>query len=89
MDVVILTRMTPELASAPSPNFHATTTRGRLTIDSCTRAFGDGPRSSESWSSDEDDTLAGTPSLNYHTTPTGGRLSSRWILPYTAGLKWY
>ncbi|GFW01466.1 hypothetical protein TNCV_5031161 [Trichonephila clavipes] len=40
---------------------------------SYTRAFGDGPRNFEPWSSDVDDTLAGTPSPNYHTTPTGGR----------------
>ncbi|GFW71649.1 hypothetical protein TNCV_2548621 [Trichonephila clavipes] len=39
-------------------------------------AFGDGPRNSEPWSSDVDDTGAGTPSSNYHTTPTGGRFSS-------------
>ncbi|GFX10085.1 hypothetical protein TNCV_4539561 [Trichonephila clavipes] len=44
-----------------------------------TRAFGDGPRNFEPWSSDVDDTRAGTPSPNYHTTPTGGRFSSRQI----------
>ncbi|GFU74558.1 hypothetical protein TNCV_616041 [Trichonephila clavipes] len=44
-----------------------------------TRAFGDGPRNFEPWSSDVDDTLAGTPSPNYRTTPTGGRFSSRQI----------
>ncbi|GFX58379.1 hypothetical protein TNCV_306691 [Trichonephila clavipes] len=44
-----------------------------------TRAFGDGPRNFEPWSSDVDDTLAGTPSPNSHTTPTGGRFSSRQI----------
>ncbi|GFT41868.1 hypothetical protein TNCV_1667231 [Trichonephila clavipes] len=44
-----------------------------------TRAFDDGPRHFEPWSSDVDDTGAGTPSPNYHTTPTGGRLSSRQI----------
>ncbi|GFV34004.1 hypothetical protein TNCV_2614021 [Trichonephila clavipes] len=54
------------------------------------RAFGDGPRNFEPWSSDVD----GTPSPNYHTTPTGGCFSSQQIerasLPYTAGLlKWY
>ncbi|GFX08037.1 hypothetical protein TNCV_1237171 [Trichonephila clavipes] len=43
------------------------------------RAFGDGPRNFEPWSSDVDDTRAGTPSFNYHTTPTGGRFSSRQI----------
>ncbi|GFT55151.1 SEC14-like protein 2 [Trichonephila clavipes] len=43
------------------------------------RAFGDGPRNFELWSSDEDDTSAGTPSPNYHTTPTRGHLSSRQI----------
>ncbi|GFW99062.1 hypothetical protein TNCV_3008321 [Trichonephila clavipes] len=37
-----------------------------------TRAFGDGPRNFEPWSSDVDDTSAGTPSPNYHITPTGG-----------------
>ncbi|GFV83760.1 DUF4817 domain-containing protein [Trichonephila clavipes] len=31
------------------------------------RAFGDGPRHFEPWSSDKDDTRAGTPSPNYHT----------------------
>ncbi|GFV01709.1 hypothetical protein TNCV_2774051 [Trichonephila clavipes] len=40
-----------------------------------TRAFGDGPRNFEPWSSDVDDTLAPPP--NYHTTPTGGRFSYR------------
>ncbi|GFU75707.1 putative DD41D transposase [Trichonephila clavipes] len=44
-----------------------------------TRAFGDGPRNFEPWSSDVDDTLAGTPSPNYRTTPTGGHFSSRQI----------
>ncbi|GFV67687.1 hypothetical protein TNCV_4623671 [Trichonephila clavipes] len=43
------------------------------------RAFGDGPRNFEPWSSDVDDTLGGTPSLNYYTTPTEGRFSSRQI----------
>ncbi|GFX66930.1 hypothetical protein TNCV_999691 [Trichonephila clavipes] len=42
-----------------------------------TRAFGDGPRNFEPWSSDVDDTLAGTPSPNYHTTQAVGRFSSR------------
>ncbi|PRD31438.1 UNVERIFIED_CONTAM: hypothetical protein NCL1_23560 [Trichonephila clavipes] len=37
---------------------------------SYTRAFGDGPRNFESWSSDVDDTSAGILSPNYHTTPT-------------------
>ncbi|GFX93598.1 hypothetical protein TNCV_1587751 [Trichonephila clavipes] len=41
-----------------------------------TRAFGDGPRNFEPWSSDVNDTLAGTSSPNYYTTPTGGRFSS-------------
>ncbi|GFW19654.1 hypothetical protein TNCV_1605451 [Trichonephila clavipes] len=40
------------------------------------RAFCDGPRHFEPWSSDEDDTEL-TP--NYHITPTRGRLSSRQI----------
>ncbi|GFW73650.1 hypothetical protein TNCV_1541051 [Trichonephila clavipes] len=44
-----------------------------------TRAFSDGLRNLEPWSSDVDDTLAGTPSPNYHTTPTGGRFSPRQI----------
>ncbi|GFW77657.1 uncharacterized protein TNCV_133481 [Trichonephila clavipes] len=44
-----------------------------------TRAFGDGPRNFEPWSSDVDDTCPGPPSPNYHTTPTGGRFSSRQI----------
>ncbi|GFW21664.1 hypothetical protein TNCV_4281791 [Trichonephila clavipes] len=44
-----------------------------------TRAFGDGPRNFEPWSSDVDDTWAGIPVPNYHTTPTGGRFSSRQI----------
>ncbi|GFU66085.1 hypothetical protein TNCV_4480311 [Trichonephila clavipes] len=34
-----------------------------------TRAFGDGPRNFEPWSSDVDDTSAGTLSPNCHTTP--------------------
>ncbi|GFT70234.1 hypothetical protein TNCV_3456831 [Trichonephila clavipes] len=38
------------------------------------RAFGDGPRHFEQWSSDEDD-----PSPNYRTPSTGVRLSSRQI----------
>ncbi|GFV78135.1 hypothetical protein TNCV_3045141 [Trichonephila clavipes] len=40
-----------------------------------TKAFGDGPCNSESWSRDEDDTRVGIPSSNFHSTPTGGRLS--------------
>ncbi|GFX33062.1 hypothetical protein TNCV_5042301 [Trichonephila clavipes] len=32
-----------------------------------TRAFGDGPRNFEPWSSDVDDPWTGTPSPNYHT----------------------
>ncbi|GFT46426.1 hypothetical protein TNCV_1566511 [Trichonephila clavipes] len=55
-----------------------------------TRAFGDGPRHFEPWSSDEDYTSTGTPSSYYHTPPTGGHLNSgpikRASLPYTAGL---
>ncbi|GFX44096.1 hypothetical protein TNCV_4118921 [Trichonephila clavipes] len=46
---------------------------GKLTFEffvCYTRAFGDGPRNFEPWSSDVDDTRAGTPSPNYHTTPT-------------------
>ncbi|GFS99757.1 hypothetical protein TNCV_1095671 [Trichonephila clavipes] len=43
-----------------------------------TRAFGDGPRNFEPWSSDVDDTLAPT-SLTTTPTPTGGRFSSRQI----------
>ncbi|GFV57815.1 uncharacterized protein TNCV_3071941 [Trichonephila clavipes] len=50
-----------------------------LVQPSYTRAFGDGPRHFEPWSSDQDDTGAGTPSPNNHTTSTGGRLSSRQI----------
>ncbi|GFV42113.1 hypothetical protein TNCV_3544401 [Trichonephila clavipes] len=58
------------------------------------RAFGDGPRNFEPWSSDVDDTCELTPpSTNYRTTPTRGRFSSRQIerasLPYTVGLEWY
>ncbi|GFX39803.1 hypothetical protein TNCV_2645661 [Trichonephila clavipes] len=45
-----------------------------------TRAFGDGPRHFEQWSSDEDDTSAVAPSPNYHIPPTGGRLSSRHLM---------
>ncbi|GFW80003.1 hypothetical protein TNCV_984121 [Trichonephila clavipes] len=41
-----------------------------------TRAFGDGPRNFEPWSSDEDDSGAGTASPNYHGTPAGGCLNS-------------
>ncbi|GFV55454.1 uncharacterized protein TNCV_3776411 [Trichonephila clavipes] len=44
-----------------------------------TRAFGDGPRNFEPWSSDVEDTRGGTPSPSYHTTPTGGRFGSRQI----------
>ncbi|GFU21090.1 hypothetical protein TNCV_4741691 [Trichonephila clavipes] len=55
---------------------------------SYTKAFGDGPRYFETWSSKVDDIRAGNPSPNYHTTPTGRRFSSRQIyrasLPYTA-----
>ncbi|GFV18483.1 hypothetical protein TNCV_4469191 [Trichonephila clavipes] len=39
------------------------------------RAFANGPRYFEPWSSDEDDTFAGNPSPNFRTTPMGGRLS--------------
>ncbi|GFV93684.1 hypothetical protein TNCV_365851 [Trichonephila clavipes] len=42
-----------------------------------TRAFGDGSRNFEPWSSDVDDTYADPPSPNYHTTPKGERFSSR------------
>ncbi|GFW82775.1 hypothetical protein TNCV_3493451 [Trichonephila clavipes] len=49
--------------TAPTPEFP-------LYQDSFTRAFGDGSRNLEPWSSDE------APSPNYHTTPTEGRLSS-------------
>ncbi|GFW19642.1 hypothetical protein TNCV_1605331 [Trichonephila clavipes] len=52
--------------------------QGQLRSDtlttSYTRAFGDGPRHFEPWSSDEDATCAGHPSPNIHTTPTGGCL---------------
>ncbi|GFW97422.1 hypothetical protein TNCV_4990991 [Trichonephila clavipes] len=44
---------------------------------SYTRAFGDGQRNFEPWSSDVDDTLASTPCPNSHTTPTGGCMSSQ------------
>ncbi|GFW00694.1 hypothetical protein TNCV_2304671, partial [Trichonephila clavipes] len=40
------------------------------------RAFGDGPRHFEPWSSDVDDTRSWHPSPNYHTTPTGRRFIS-------------
>ncbi|GFS65372.1 hypothetical protein TNCV_2451801 [Trichonephila clavipes] len=43
--------------------------------ESYSRAFGDGPRHFEPWSSCEDDTRASTPSSNFHITPTGGRWS--------------
>ncbi|GFX32015.1 hypothetical protein TNCV_4098661 [Trichonephila clavipes] len=43
---------------------------------SYSRAFGDGPRNFEPWSSDQDDTCVGTTSPNFNTPPTGGRLSS-------------
>ncbi|GFV37840.1 hypothetical protein TNCV_2662531 [Trichonephila clavipes] len=56
-----------------------------------TRAFGDGSRYFEPWSSDKDDTRGGTTFPNNHTTPTGGRLSSpqiyRAFLPYRAGVQ--
>ncbi|GFV31274.1 hypothetical protein TNCV_1640261 [Trichonephila clavipes] len=60
---------------------------------SYTRAFRDGPRNFELWSSDEDDTLAGIPSPYFPTTPTGGRTSfdtflapapTRWIFSGTS-----
>ncbi|GFW44780.1 hypothetical protein TNCV_4510941 [Trichonephila clavipes] len=41
-----------------------------------TRAFGDGPRNLEPWSSDVDDTRADTPSLNYHTNGRTFQLST-------------
>ncbi|GFX56623.1 hypothetical protein TNCV_3954501 [Trichonephila clavipes] len=50
-----------------------------VALFSYTRAFGDGPRNFEPWSSEVDDTWAGTPTPNYHTTSTGGRFSSRQI----------
>ncbi|GFV38438.1 hypothetical protein TNCV_4393191 [Trichonephila clavipes] len=43
--------------------------------ESCTRAFGDGPRNFEPWSSNENDNRADIPSTNFDTTSTGGRLS--------------
>ncbi|GFU58721.1 hypothetical protein TNCV_932651 [Trichonephila clavipes] len=58
------------------------------------RAFGDGLRNFEPWSSDKDVTCVcelAPPLLT--TTPTGGRLSSQQILRssllYMTGLKWY
>ncbi|GFV37255.1 hypothetical protein TNCV_92281 [Trichonephila clavipes] len=44
-----------------------------------TRAFGDGPRNYEPWSSDQDDTELAPRSPNYHSTPKGKRLCSRQI----------
>ncbi|GFW74079.1 hypothetical protein TNCV_4176261 [Trichonephila clavipes] len=45
-------------------------------VGNYTRAFGDGPRNFEPWSSGVDDPELPL-SPNYHTTPTGGRFSSR------------
>ncbi|GFU12993.1 RNase H domain-containing protein [Trichonephila clavipes] len=42
---------------------------GPLVHPCYTKAFGDGPRNFEPWSSDEDETCAGTPSPRYHTKP--------------------
>ncbi|GFV21081.1 hypothetical protein TNCV_1568771 [Trichonephila clavipes] len=61
-----------ELGRSNGENF--TTQFGRF--ENYTRAFGDGPRNFEPWSSDVDDII---PSPNYPTTPTGGRFSSRQI----------
>ncbi|GFU74175.1 hypothetical protein TNCV_4571801 [Trichonephila clavipes] len=44
-----------------------------------TRAFDDGPRNFELWSSDVDDTELAPLSPNYHTTPTGKRFNSQQI----------
>ncbi|GFU62839.1 hypothetical protein TNCV_4279211 [Trichonephila clavipes] len=55
--------------SMPSPGFESDPTTSLTTIPSrqhiiiYTRAFGDGPRNFETWSSDVDDTSAGTPLL--------------------------
>ncbi|GFX94331.1 hypothetical protein TNCV_4293761 [Trichonephila clavipes] len=58
-------------------------------VKSYSRAFGDGPRHFELWSSGEDDTLAGIPlSPNDYTKPKGGRLRSRQI-PSTFPSSWY
>ncbi|GFV09866.1 integrase catalytic domain-containing protein [Trichonephila clavipes] len=47
---------------------------------SCTRAFDDGPRNFEPWSSDSGLTPELAPlSPNYHTTPTGKRFNSQQI----------
>ncbi|GFV24521.1 hypothetical protein TNCV_814051 [Trichonephila clavipes] len=52
-----------------------------------TRAFGDGPRNCEPWSSDEDDTGAGTLSPNYHTNGRTFELSTdlTYIAPLHGG----
>ncbi|GFV65500.1 hypothetical protein TNCV_1737371 [Trichonephila clavipes] len=41
---------------------------------SYSKAFGDGPRNFETWSSDEDDIRVGTPP-NFHIPPTRGHLN--------------
>ncbi|GFW93748.1 hypothetical protein TNCV_4542751 [Trichonephila clavipes] len=48
----------------------------KFAIQSYMRAFGDGPRNFEPWSSDVDDTSAGTPSPNYHTNGRTSQLST-------------
>ncbi|GFY25240.1 uncharacterized protein TNCV_2483611 [Trichonephila clavipes] len=67
------------MSSICSANLSNSTKGAVIICISYTRAFGDGPRNFEPWSSDVDDTRAGNPSPNYHTTPTGGRFSSRQI----------
>ncbi|GFW34208.1 hypothetical protein TNCV_384241 [Trichonephila clavipes] len=57
-----------------------------VTLYSYSRAFGDGPRNFEPWSSDEEDTWADTPSPKYPTTPKRGYLSSRTDLTCIAPL---
>ncbi|GFW31585.1 hypothetical protein TNCV_4420181 [Trichonephila clavipes] len=86
--------MTPIYSRSQSEvqgDLHKPTGQGNgLVVTSYTRAFGDGPRNFEPWSSDVNEPELAPLSPNYHTTPTGGRFSSRQIylasLPYTAGL---
>ncbi|GFW53798.1 hypothetical protein TNCV_3938921 [Trichonephila clavipes] len=75
-------------------NIEVSHARERVSINvalyNYTKAFGDGPRHFEPWSSDEDDTLAATPSPNYHTNERTFALSierhrspTRWVFSGT------
>ncbi|GFV61882.1 hypothetical protein TNCV_4106861 [Trichonephila clavipes] len=71
--------MAERMNSSHGTVFHHLKKIGKVSrLGNYTRAFGDGPRNFEPWSSDVDDTCElASPLLT--TTPMGGRFSSRQI----------